>query len=154
MAEGAETELDKTVIDRRKDPLIHIIRNCLDHGIEPPDERVRAGKPPAGRITLSAGHSGGNVVIRIADDGRGIDLSRIRKKAVEKGLLAPDAEVPDKDLLAILFEPGFSTAERISDVSGRGVGMDVVKKNIEAMRGTVDMEHAPGQGTATVITLP
>ncbi|MFZ5811040.1 MAG: chemotaxis protein CheA [Thermodesulfobacteriota bacterium] len=154
VAEGAETELDKTVIDRLKDPLIHIIRNCLDHGIEPPDERVRAGKPPAGRITLSAGHSGGNVVIRIADDGRGIDLSRIRKKAVEKGLLAPDAEVTDKDLLAILFEPGFSTAERISDVSGRGVGMDVVKKNIEAMRGTVDMENAPGQGTATVITLP
>ncbi len=154
VAEGAETELDKTVIDRLKDPLIHIIRNCLDHGIEPPGERVQAGKPPAGRIVLSAGHSGGNVVIRIADDGRGIDLSRIRKKAVEKGLLAPDAEVPDKELLAILFEPGFSTAEKVSDVSGRGVGMDVVKKNIEAMRGTVDMENVPGQGTATVITLP
>ncbi len=154
VAEGAETELDKTVIDRLKDPLIHIIRNSLDHGIEPPDERGRAGKPPAGRIVLSAGHSGGHVVIRIADDGRGIDLSRIRKKAVEKGLVASDADIPDKELLAILFEPGFSTAEKVSDVSGRGVGMDVVKKGIEAMRGTVDLENTPGHGTATVITLP
>ncbi|MDQ7831947.1 MAG: chemotaxis protein CheA [Desulfovibrionaceae bacterium] len=154
VAEGAETELDKTVIDRLKDPLIHIIRNSLDHGIEPPGERTQAGKPPAGRIILSAGHSGGNVVIRIRDDGRGVDPARIRKKAVERGLLAPDADVSDKELLALLFEPGFSTAEKVSDVSGRGVGMDVVKKNIEAMRGTVDMENAMGQGTTTVITLP
>jgi len=154
VAEGAETELDKTVIDRLKDPLIHIIRNSLDHGIEPPEERTRAGKPPAGRIVLSAGHSGGNVVIRIHDDGRGIDPARIRKKAVERGLLSPDADLPEKELLALLFEPGFSTAEKVSDVSGRGVGMDMVKKNIEAMRGTVDMENVMGQGTTTVITLP
>jgi two-component system chemotaxis sensor kinase CheA len=154
VAEGAETELDKTVIDRLKDPLIHIIRNSLDHGIEPPEERIRAGKAPAGRIVLSAGHSGGNVVIRIRDDGRGIDPARIRKKAVEKGLLAPEAEVSEKEILALLFEPGFSTAEKISDVSGRGVGMDVVKKNIEAMRGSVDLENDLGQGTTTVITLP
>ncbi|MEF3698279.1 chemotaxis protein CheA [Desulfolutivibrio sp.] len=154
VAEGAETELDKTVIDRLKDPLIHIIRNSLDHGIEPPEERTQAGKPPAGRIVLSAGHSGGNVVIRIRDDGRGVDPARIRKKAVERGLLSPDADVPEKELLALLFEPGFSTAEKVSDVSGRGVGMDVVKKNIEAMRGTVDMENVLGQGTTTVITLP
>jgi two-component system chemotaxis sensor kinase CheA len=154
VAEGAETELDKTVIDRLKDPLIHIIRNSLDHGVEPPEERRKAGKAPAGRIVLSAGHSGGNVVIRIRDDGRGIDPERIRKKAVERGLLAPDADVSEKELLALLFEPGFSTAEKVSDVSGRGVGMDVVKKNIEAMRGTVDLENDPGKGTTTVITLP
>jgi len=154
VAEGAETELDKTVIDRLKDPLIHIIRNSLDHGIESPEERTQAGKPPAGRIVLSAGHSGGNVVIRIRDDGRGVDPARIRKKAVERGLLSSDADVSEKELLALLFEPGFSTADKVSDVSGRGVGMDVVKKNIEAMRGTVDMENAPGQGTTTVITLP
>ena len=154
VAEGAETELDKTVIDRLKDPLIHIIRNSLDHGIEPPEERTRAGKPPAGRIVLSAGHSGGNVVIRIRDDGRGVDPARIRTKAVERGLLSPDADLSEKELLALLFEPGFSTAEKVSDVSGRGVGMDVVTKNIEAMRGTVDMENVMGQGTTTVITLP
>ena len=151
---GGDTELDKTVIDRIKDPLVHLLRNSLDHGIEPPAERLAAGKPARGRVTLSASHSGGNVVISISDDGRGINVAAVRKKAVERGLLAADAEIGDKEVMELIFAPGFSTAEKVSDVSGRGVGMDVVKRNIEALRGMVELESAVGQGSTVTIKLP
>ncbi len=153
-ARGGDTELDKTVIDRIKDPLVHILRNSLDHGVEPPEAREAAGKPRRGRITLSASHSGGNVVIAIADDDRGIDVAAVRKKAVERGLLPADADASEKEILDMIFAPGFSTAEKISDISGRGVGMDVVKRNIEALRGMVELESVLGQGTTVTIKLP
>jgi len=151
---GGDTELDKTVIDRIKDPLVHLLRNSLDHGIEPPAERLAAGKAARGRVILSASHSGGNVVISISDDGRGINVAAVRKKAVERGLLAADAEISDKEAMELIFAPGFSTAEKVSDVSGRGVGMDVVKRNIEALRGMVELESAEGRGSTVTIKLP
>lgn len=153
-AVGGDTELDKTVIDRIKDPLVHLLRNSLDHGIEPPADRTAAGKPPRGRVTLSASHSGGNVVIAISDDGRGINVAAVRQKAVERGIIAPEADMADKDVMELIFAPGFSTAEKVSDVSGRGVGMDVVKRNIEALRGSVEVESTPGQGSTVTIKLP
>lgn len=151
---GGETELDKTVIDRLKDPLIHILRNCLDHGIETPQDREAAGKPRRGEILLSASHSGGNVILAVSDNGRGIDTEAVRRKAVERGLLGPDDSPSEKDLFALIFEPGFSTAARVSDVSGRGVGMDVVKRNIENLRGSVEIGSVMSQGTTLVIRLP
>jgi two-component system chemotaxis sensor kinase CheA len=151
---GGDTELDKTVIDRIKDPLVHLLRNCLDHGVELPADRVAAGKSPRGRVTLSASHSAGNVVISISDDGRGIDPAAVRNKAIERGMLTPDAEVSDKELFDCIFLPGFSTAAKVSDVSGRGVGMDVVKRNIEALRGTVEVASVLGRGTTVTIRLP
>ena len=151
---GGDTELDKTVIDRIKDPLIHLLRNCLDHGVEQPAVREQAGKPPKGHVTLSANHSAGNVVIRISDDGRGIDPAVIRKKAIERGMLAPETELSEKEIFDCIFAPGFSTAAQVSDVSGRGVGMDVVKRNIEALRGTVEVESMLGRGTTVTIRLP
>jgi len=151
---GGDTELDKTVIDRIKDPLVHLLRNSLDHGVETPADREEAGKQPQGRIILAASHSGGNVVISITDDGRGIDPAVIRQKAIDRGLLAPDVEVSDKELFDFIFAPGFSTAATLSDVSGRGVGMDVVKRNIEALRGTVEVASTLGQGTIVTIRLP
>ena len=151
---GGDTELDKTVIDRLKDPLIHLLRNCLDHGIESPTAREASNKPPRGSITLSASHSGGNVVIRISDDGRGIDAAAVRRKAIERGLLAPETEATEKDLFGMIFLPGFSTAAVVSDISGRGVGMDVVKRNIEALRGMVEVESVVSKGTTVTIRLP
>lgn len=154
ITEGAETELDKTVIDRLKDPLMHILRNSIDHGIESADVRQAAGKSSRGAITLSATHAGGDVLIRVTDNGKGIDLERIRSKAMEKGLIAADTELSRKALISLLFEPGFSTAEKVSDISGRGVGMDVVKKSIVALRGHVEIDSQPGQGTVITIRLP
>jgi two-component system chemotaxis sensor kinase CheA len=154
VAHGGETELDKTVIDRIKDPLVHLLRNSLDHGLEPPADREAAGKSPRGRITLSAMHSAGNVVITLADDGRGIDQAVVRRKAVERGLISPEAEPTEKELFDCIFMPGFSTAATVSDVSGRGVGMDVVKRNIEALRGTVELHSVLGQGATVTIRLP
>lgn len=154
ITEGAETELDKTVIDRLKDPLMHILRNSIDHGIESIAARQAAGKPAQGVITLSATHAGGDVLIKVIDDGKGIDLERIRSKAVEKALISADADLSHKELTSLLFEPGFSTAEKISDVSGRGVGMDVVKKSIVALRGHVEIDSQLGQGTVITIRLP
>ncbi|WP_043774666.1 chemotaxis protein CheA [Desulfomicrobium escambiense] len=151
---GEETELDKTVIERLSDPLVHLLRNSIDHGIESPETRVSRGKNPEGRIVLSAEHSGGEVLIRIIDDGAGIDPDRVRAKAVEKGLIAPDALISDKDALMLIFAPGFSTAEKITNVSGRGVGMDVVKRNIDALRGRIAIESTPGVGTAITVRLP
>jgi len=151
---GGDTELDKTVIDRLKDPLIHLLRNSLDHGIESPEVRVAAGKPSRGRVTLSARHSGGNVIISIADDGRGIDAAAVRRKAIDQGILSPETEISEKELFELIFAPGFSTATAVSNISGRGVGMDVVKRNIEALRGLVEVESAPSKGTTVTIRLP
>jgi two-component system chemotaxis sensor kinase CheA len=151
---GEDTELDKTVIERLSDPLVHLLRNSIDHGIESPEARAARGKNPEGRIVLSAEHSGGEVLIRIIDDGAGIDPDRVRAKAVEKGLLTPDALISDKDALMLIFAPGFSTAEKVTSVSGRGVGMDVVKRNIEAVRGRGSLASVPGEGTTVSVRIP
>ncbi len=154
ITEGAATELDKTVIERLDDPLVHLLRNSIDHGIETPEERERAGKPRQGKIIFSAEHSGGEVIITISDDGQGIDPETVKAKAVEKGLLSPDVNPSEKELLNLIFEPGFSTAGRISDISGRGVGMDVVKQNITALRGKVSVSSEKGRGTTIRLTIP
>jgi two-component system chemotaxis sensor kinase CheA len=151
---GEETELDKTVIERLGDPLVHLLRNSIDHGVERPDQRLAAGKPPRGVVSLSAEHSGGAVVIRIVDDGRGLDPAAIRAKAVERGLLSPDVEYSDKEIYNLIFLPGFSTAKAITSVSGRGVGMDVVKRAIESLRGAVEIDSQPGRGTSITVRLP
>lgn len=152
--DGGDTELDKTVIEKLNDPLVHIIRNCIDHGIELPDVRKAAKKNPCGRVNLSAFHSGPNVVIRITDDGAGLDARVIRDKAAERGLISPDRELSERDTFALIFEPGFSTAQVVSDVSGRGVGMDVVKRNIEALRGAIDIDSQKGEGTTITLNIP
>jgi two-component system chemotaxis sensor kinase CheA len=154
VVEGEETELDRTVIEELGDPLVHMVRNAADHGIETPAQRQAAGKPPAGRVTLRAFHQGGHVVIQIADDGRGLDPARIRRKAVERGLVAADAVLDTRDTLDLIFAPGFSTAETVTDVSGRGVGMDVVRRNLERVRGKVEIDSVPGAGTTFTILMP
>jgi two-component system chemotaxis sensor kinase CheA len=152
--EGAETELDKTVIDRLYDPLVHLIRNGIDHGIESPSVRLSIGKPARGRISLSASHSGPNVLIRLSDDGRGLDRQAIKAQAAAKGLIAANAELSDKEIFALAFLPGLSTAATVTSVSGRGVGMDVVKQAIEELRGSIDIESRPGKGTTFTVKLP
>jgi two-component system chemotaxis sensor kinase CheA len=151
---GGDTELDKTVIERLSDPLVHLIRNSIDHGIETPDLRLAQGKPREGTITLSATHSGANVLIEIADDGAGLNAEAIKAKAIEKGLLLPDANIPERDLFAMIFQPGFSTAQIVTSVSGRGVGMDVVKRNIDALHGKIDISSREGSGTTITLKLP
>ena len=151
---GEETELDKTVLDKLKEPLVHIIRNSIDHGIEQPDTRIAAGKDETGTIRLSAEHSGGHVNITIEDDGKGISREVIRQKAVERGLLAPDESISDEKLYNVIFQSGFSTAESVSRVSGRGVGMDVVKKEIDNLQGNVVLSSEEGKSTKIVISLP
>lgn len=152
---GEETELDKSVVDKIGDPLVHMVRNAVDHGIESDPARRRAlGKPETGHITLRAYHREGNICIEVADDGGGIDPERIRAKAVSKGLIAADAVLSEQEVFALLFEPGFSTAEKVTDVSGRGVGMDVVRRNIESLRGKVEIQSNLGRGTTFVIQLP
>jgi two-component system chemotaxis sensor kinase CheA len=152
--EGGETELDKTVIERLNDPLIHLIRNCIDHGIEPPEVRQQAGKPRQGTVHLSASHSGAHVLIRIRDDGAGLAAGRIREKALEKGLIAPEALLAEQDLFGLIFLPGFSTNENVTSISGRGVGMDVVKRSIEGLQGTIAMASQSGMGTTITLKLP
>ncbi|MEO5367588.1 MAG: chemotaxis protein CheA, partial [Magnetococcus sp. WYHC-3] len=154
VTQGDETELDKTVIENLNDPLVHIIRNSIDHGIETPAERKRRGKSPKGRVNLSAIHSGANVLIRIQDDGQGLQRERILDKAVQKGLVEPGVQLDDSEVYALIFAPGFSTAETITNVSGRGVGMDVVRKAIDSLRGEIDVDSQPGQGTTLTIKLP
>ena len=150
---GETTELDKGLIEKISDPLTHLVRNSLDHGIEHPDERVAAGKPPAGTITLSASHQGGNIIIEVTDDGRGLNREKILKKAAERGLPVSES-MSDNDVWMLIFEPGFSTAETVTDVSGRGVGMDVVKRNVAEMGGTVQIRTLTGFGTTLTIRLP
>jgi two-component system chemotaxis sensor kinase CheA len=152
--DGGETELDKTVIERLNDPLVHLIRNCIDHGIEPPGVREAAGKPRQGTIQLSAMHSGANVLIRITDDGAGLDTDAIRSRALEKGLMAAETELSETELFSLIFAPGFSTARQVTSVSGRGVGMDVVKRSIEALRGSIDVSSQRGMGTTITLKLP
>jgi two-component system chemotaxis sensor kinase CheA len=152
--EGAETELDKTVLERLNDPLVHLLRNSIDHGIEPPDVRLKFGKPRKGKVNLSATHSGAHVIIQIKDDGAGLDKEAIRAKAVQNGWLAADAEIADKDLFGFIMAPGFSTAHKVTSVSGRGVGMDVVKKALDGLRGTIEISSQKGLGTIITIKLP
>jgi two-component system chemotaxis sensor kinase CheA len=152
--DGEETELDKTVIEQLNDPLVHIIRNAIDHGLEDPDGRTTAGKSHMGHIKLAARHAGTEVLITITDDGRGLNRERIRARAEERGLIAPDAVVSDNELFLVLFQPGFSTATEVTSLSGRGVGMDVVKRTIEALRGKIDIASQPGQGTVVTLRLP
>lgn len=156
MLEGQEVELDKSIIEAIGDPLTHLIRNSVDHGIERPDERIQAGKPPAGTIALRAFHQAGKVNISISDDGRGIDAARIREKAIARGLLPAEQlrEMSDREILQLIFRPGFSMAEKVTQVSGRGVGMDVVKTNIEKLGGTVAVDTQVGAGTTFTIKLP
>jgi two-component system chemotaxis sensor kinase CheA len=152
--EGEETELDKGVVERIADPLTHLVRNAVDHGIETPAERRRAGKPGRGSLRLNAYHQGGNVIVEVADDGRGLDTARIRAKGVERGLISADESLNDEQIHALIFRPGFSTAETVSDVSGRGIGMDVVKKSVEALNGSVSIQTAFGRGSTVRIKLP
>jgi two-component system, chemotaxis family, sensor kinase CheA len=154
VVEGDETEVDRTVIEEIGDPLMHMVRNAADHGIETAAARAASGKPAAGTITLRARHQGGFVVIEIADDGAGLHPARLRAKAIERGLIAADATLDDHDALDLIFAAGFSTAEHVSDLSGRGVGMDVVRRNIERLRGTVEIDSHPGVGTTFTIFLP
>ena len=151
---GEHTELDKTVLEKIVDPLVHLVRNSLDHGIESPADRATAGKSPTGTIRLSAAHQGGNVVIEIGDDGAGLNKQRIFAKAVEKGLVQSHQHLSEDEVYRLIFLPGFSTAEVVSDVSGRGVGMDVVSRNIKSLGGTVDVHSIEGAGTRIVIRLP
>ena len=153
--EGEDTEVDKTVVDNIGDPLMHIVRNAMDHGIEDSEEdRIAAGKDPVGEIVLSAAHTGGEVVIQVRDDGRGVDLDKVLKKAVDVGLAGPEMEYSEKEILNFLLMPGFSTNTQVTEFSGRGVGMDVVKKNVEEVGGTVSISSVPGQGMTTTLRIP
>lgn len=151
---GEETELDKTVVDQLGDPLMHMVRNAVDHGLESPEDRVATGKPAEGRVTLRAYHQGGNVYIELSDDGRGLDRDRILSKAIEKGLIAEGQRLTDSEIYALIFAPGFSTAKAVTDVSGRGVGMDVVRRNVEALQGNILIRTQLGKGTTFTIRLP
>lgn len=152
--EGESTELDKTVLEQIGDPLIHLVRNSLDHGLETSKERLAAGKSERGTITLAAYHEGGNIVIQVKDDGRGLDHDKIRAKAIERGLLGPNELCDDQKISELILGAGFSTATEVSDVSGRGVGMDVVQRNIRALSGSIGIQSAKGQGTTITIRLP
>ncbi|QRM44267.1 chemotaxis protein CheA [Rhizobium sp. BG4] len=154
ITEGESTEVDKTVIERLADPLVHLVRNSIDHGLETPADRLAAGKSEAGTVTLSARQSGGEVIISIKDDGRGINRERVRAKAESSGLIAPGQQLSDQELLQLIFAPGFSTAATITNLSGRGVGMDVVKKTVEALRGAIDIESRPGEGSEVSLRIP
>ena len=154
--EGADTELDRSIIESIKDPLTHIVRNSIDHGIEAPEERVKAGKPVVGHLLLKAYHEGGQVIIEIKDDGRGIDIEKVKKKAIEKGIITEIEanSLSEKEAINLIFRPGFSTAERVTNISGRGVGMDVVKTNIEKLGGSIDIKTEKGKGTTIIMKIP
>lgn len=151
---GEDVELDRNIVEELADPLMHMVRNSVDHGIEPPDVRQAAGKEPKGSVSLRAFHRSGQIVIEVGDNGRGLQRQRILDKARQRGLLAPNATISDAECLNLIFHPGFSTAEQVSDVSGRGVGMDVVRKQIQRLRGSVDIESIEGQGTRFSLRLP
>ncbi|WP_291390456.1 chemotaxis protein CheA, partial [Devosia sp.] len=151
---GEETELDKTMIERLADPLVHLIRNSVDHGLENAEARIRAGKPVKGTVRLSAVYAGAEVAISVTDDGAGLNAERIRRRAEEQGLIAPEARLADQDLYQLIFAPGFSTAREVTSLSGRGVGMDVVKRTIDGLRGKIELSTRPGQGTTLTLRLP
>ena len=152
--EGEDTELDRNIVEELSDPLVHMIRNSADHGIEMPEARVAAGKPPAGTITLRAFHQGGFIVIQIEDDGRGLNAAKIRKKAIERGIIKADENLDEREIFDLIFAAGFSTAEKVTDLSGRGVGMDVVRRNIEKMRGKIEISSIEGHGTTFTLYVP
>lgn len=154
VTEGDEVEIDRTMVDRLGDPLVHMVRNAVDHGVEPPHERTANGKKSLGVVRLHAYHASGNVVVELIDDGRGLHRDKIVKKAIEKGLIESDKGMTDSEVFNLIFAPGFSTAEKVTDISGRGVGMDVVRRNLEAIRGRIDITSAPGKGTTFSIRLP
>jgi len=151
---GEETEIDRNVVEELYEPLVHMIRNAVDHGIETPEDRIQAGKPQQGTILLKAYHTGGNILIEISDDGRGIDRERVVQKAIASGIIGKDQPLSESDVLGLIFHPGFSTAQTVTDISGRGVGMDVVKQRIEKLRGRLDVRSAYGRGCTVIITLP
>jgi two-component system chemotaxis sensor kinase CheA len=151
---GEDTELDRSMVERLEDPLVHLVRNAMDHGVETPDARRAGGKPPRATLRLAAFHEGGSVVVELADDGRGLQREKILARARERKLVDPARELPDEDVDALIFLPGFSTAEVVSEISGRGVGMDVVKRGVEALRGRVGVTSRPGHGTTFRLTLP
>jgi two-component system chemotaxis sensor kinase CheA len=151
---GGETELDRTLIEQITDPLVHMVRNSCDHGIEMPEDRVKTGKPPAGKLGLRAYHSSGSIAVEIRDDGRGLNTSRILKKAIANGILPEGAQPPEAEIFKLIFHAGLSTAEKVTDVSGRGVGMDVVKRNVESLRGRIDIASVEGKGATFTISLP
>jgi len=152
--EGTETELDKNIIETLTDPLLHILRNCIDHGIELPEERKEAGKPEEGKILMKAYYSGASVHIQVHDDGKGIDTEKIRQKAIDKNIISPESQLSKKEILELIFLPGLSTSSNVTDVSGRGVGMDVVKRNLSDIRGEVEIDSEPGAGTTLTVKLP
>jgi two-component system chemotaxis sensor kinase CheA len=154
LTSGDDTELDRSVVEELSDPLLHMIRNSVDHGIESPDQRAAAGKPSVGTLQLRAFHQGGNILVEISDDGAGLNRDRILRKAVERGLISASATPTDEEIFNCIFAAGFSTAEKITDISGRGVGLDVVRRNLERLRGRVDISSEPGKGTRFTITLP
>jgi two-component system chemotaxis sensor kinase CheA len=154
VTEGAETELDKSVLDQLGEPLVHLLRNCVDHGIEPAPQRIAQGKPRRGAIRLTAAHTGAHVVVSIEDDGQGIDRAAVRAKALQNQIIAADANLSDKEILSLILLPGFSTARQITSVSGRGVGMDVVKRQIDSLRGSLSIASEEGQGTRIALSLP
>jgi two-component system chemotaxis sensor kinase CheA len=154
VTEGEDTEIDRNMVDVVGDPLVHMVRNAVDHGVESPEDRLRAGKPRTGRVKLSAYQAGGSVIVELRDDGKGLSRDHIVRKAVERGLIESDRGMTDGEVFQLIFAPGFSTAEQVTDVSGRGVGMDVVKRNIESVRGRVEIASEPGQGTTFYVRLP
>lgn len=151
---GEDTELDRNIVDKIADPLVHMVRNSADHGIEAPAEREQAGKPAVGQIELRAFHQAGNIVIEIADDGRGLNREKILQKALKQGIVELDQDLTDDEVYRLIFHAGFSTAEKVTSISGRGVGMDVARKNIEALRGKIDINSIPGQGTTFTLRMP
>jgi two-component system chemotaxis sensor kinase CheA len=152
---GEDTELDKNVLDNLSDPLMHLIRNSMDHGLEPSEERTRLGKDPVGTVRLEARNSGSDVLITISDDGRGLNKDKLIEKGIAKGLIKkPKSEVTDKEAYALIFAPGFSTKEQVTEFSGRGVGMDVVMRNIEKIGGSLSVDSTPGQGMSVVMQIP
>ncbi len=154
VTEGEDTEIDRNMVDSINDPLVHLVRNAVDHGIEEPKVRETGGKPKSGRVTLSARHSGGNVVVEIEDDGKGLDRARIVEKAISKGLIESEKAMSDNEVFSLIFEPGFSTTEKVTEVSGRGVGLDVVKKGVDALRGRVDVSSEPEKGCTFSVHVP
>jgi two-component system chemotaxis sensor kinase CheA len=152
--QGEDTEIDRNMVDFISDPLVHMIRNAIDHGIEAPEVREGRGKSRTGTVRLSAYQAGGNIVVELADDGQGLDRDKILKKGLEKGLLTTEIALGDSEIFALVFAPGFSTADQITDVSGRGVGMDVVRRNVEALRGRIDIASQAGQGSTFTVRLP
>jgi two-component system, chemotaxis family, sensor kinase CheA len=151
---GEDTEIDRNMVDLINDPLVHLVRNAVDHGIEPPQERERNGKPKEGTLILKAYHSGGNIVVEISDDGRGLDCNKIIEKAISKGLIQPGQNMSDAEIINLIFLPGFSTADKVTDISGRGVGLDVVRKAVETLRGRVDVSSELGEGCTFSVRLP